>query len=102
MLQKRANLYVLVSVERSELCDRFGYPCFWEELAISRQALRSGTLESPTKKQAVGRLAEVGGECWFSSIYYLLVGRKSGEIKYLNFKQLLKKVQDKYETNVVI
>ena len=76
---KTSQRYVLVSVEkRRELCDRFGYPCYWEEKSKSHQALGSGTLDSPVKKQAVGRLAEVGGECWFSSIYYLLVGRKSG------------------------
>ena len=36
-------------------------------------------LESPRKKEPVGKLAEVGGECFFSSIYYLLVGRKTGK-----------------------
>ena len=36
-------------------------------------------LESPRKKDPVGKLAEVGEECFFSSIHYLLVGRKSGK-----------------------
>ena len=75
--------YVLVSVERrKELCKQFNYTCYWEEGQSGRQSRGSGELDSPKKKQAVGRLAEVGGECWFSSIYYLIVGRKSGKNKY--------------------
>ena len=35
-------------------------------------------LGQPVDKGCVSNLAEGGGKCWFSSIFYLLVGKKSG------------------------
>ena len=36
------------------------------------------SVEEPTEAKCVAILAEGGGLCWFSSIYYHLVGRKRG------------------------
>ena len=69
-----------VSVARRiELCAKFNYTCQWEEVGSSRTGETTMELDSPRKKEPIGKLAEVGGECFFSSIYYLLVGRKSGK-----------------------
>ena len=47
-------------------------------------------LDEPKRKEPLGVLAEVGGECFFSSIYYLLCGRKSG-MTIQNFRLYSKK-----------
>ena len=62
---------------RVELCAKFGYTCQWEEAIKKHTGETTFELESPKKKDPVGKVAEVGGECFFSSIYYLLVGKKS-------------------------
>ena len=64
--------------KRTELCAKFGYTCQWEDMYSKRTGGGVVTLEEPSNKPAKGTLAEVGEECFFSSIYYLLVGRKSG------------------------
>ena len=72
-------MYLSVSLERRvELCSQFDYTCVWEPLSSSRSRVVPVILEEPGRKEPLGALAEVGGECFFSSVYYLLCGRKSG------------------------
>ena len=64
---------------RRELCTQMGYTCQWEEATSSRTGETTFELNSPLKREPIGKLAEVAGECFFSSVYYLLVGKKSGD-----------------------
>ena len=77
--KKVKQLYRCVPyAKRFELCERFGYTCQWTEFGSKRVGDTEIELSEPARKPAKGTLAEVGGECFFSSIYYLLVGKKSG------------------------
>ena len=76
--QKVQRYVPLTMTRRIELCEKFGYTCLWEPLSTTRTTETSVVLTSPGQKEPLGNLAEVGGECFFSSIYYLLCGRKSG------------------------
>ena len=62
--------------ERKQLCVRLGRT----HLKVPDNYLGDGFLGlgAPERKDSVSRLAEGGGKCWFSSIYFLLVGKKSG------------------------
>ena len=76
---RKVQRYLSVSLERRiELCSQFDYTCVWEPLSSSRSGEVPVILEEPGRKEPLGVLAEVGGECFFSSVYYLLCGRKSG------------------------
>ena len=75
----RERVIPVTVARRIELCAKFNYTCQWEEVTSTRTGETTMELESPRKKEPVGKLAEVGGEYFFSSIYYLLVGRKSGK-----------------------
>ena len=75
----RERILPVSVARRIELCAKFNYTCQWEEVGSSRTGEAMMELDSPRKKEPVGKLAEVGGESFFSSVYYLLVGRKSGK-----------------------
>ena len=76
---KRTQWYLPVSLKRRiELCEKFGFTCIWEPISGRETTTSAMVLDAPKRKEPLGELAEVGGECFFSSIYYLLVGRKSG------------------------
>ena len=84
----KKQMYLSVPLgKRVELCQRFGYTCMWE-----RQTRTTGSvpieLGEPSRKEPMGELAEVGGECFFSSVYYLLCGRKSGQYQQIRKKNL--------------
>ena len=64
---------------------KFGYTCIWEPISGKKTNSTAVVLDCPKRKEPLGELAEVGGECFFSSVYYLMVGRKSG-------KRILKKI----------
>ena len=89
---KRVQRYKCVSLERRiELCKMFDYTCSWEPLGSSRSGEIVMELSEPEKKEPMGVLAEVGGECFFSSVYYLLCGRKSGKFPRNIIKTFSKK-----------
>ena len=76
---RKVQRYLRVSFERRiELCSQFDYTCVWEPLSSSRSGEVPVILEEPGRKEPLGVLAEVGGESFFSSVYYLLCGTKSG------------------------
>ena len=57
MLSEKVNGICLVTRKwREELYEKFGYPCYWEEVAASsKQKEGSGMLVSPTRsRQSVG------------------------------------------------
>ena len=56
----------------------------WQHNGSERTGEIATELDSPVKKEPVGQFAEVGGECFFSSVYYILVGRKSRKTKKHN------------------
>ena len=63
-------------------------------------------LDSPRKQEPVGKLAEVEEECFFFSVYYLLVGRKSGrkisQKNARNFVLLLKRMKKNVRVQIDI
>ena len=67
---------------RVALCNRFQIECKWGGKDVhfnSRWNNYGVELGVPPMKPVRADLAEVGGECVFSSIYYLLCGKKSGK-----------------------
>ena len=75
----RERMFPVSVAGRIELCAKFNYTCQWEEVGSSRTGETTMELDSPRTKEPIGKLAEVGEEWFFSSVYYLLVGRKSGK-----------------------
>ena len=67
---KRSQLYMPVPLKRRvELCEKFGYTCIWEPISGKQTNSTAVVLDCPKRKEPLGELAEVGGECFFSSIY---------------------------------
>ena len=76
--QSRSMRYVhVLTAKRREIGDRLGLPCQWGS-SEKHQREGAGVLPAPSRKLAVGKLAEVNSQCWWSSVYYLLLGQKSG------------------------
>ena len=65
--------------KRKELCSLLGWK--WEKLSDAQGRNENDVLSvgEPTEAKCVAILAEGGGFCWFSSIYYLPVGGKRGK-----------------------
>ena len=75
---RKVQRYKVVPLARRvELCKQFDYTCLWEPVGSKLSGGVPVVLGEPGKKEPLGLLAEVCGECFFSSVFHLLCGEKS-------------------------
>ena len=74
------QMYKPVSMDtRKALCRKFNMHCHWEgkESDFELRYTSGILLEAPPYRESTRDVAEVGGECLFSSVYFLLCGKQS-------------------------